>query len=248
MKNNLFILICFLAAIFGSFCGTIFGNNQANNQIASQTNNPKIQTNSSSFSSIISASSSNLINNFVSNITKNPKIDNYIEKLAIERGYKLQKENIQNLVEIDGQKLSPKAKSVFEKLKIEAKKENLDMILVSGFRSISDQQKLFLRDYNTKQFDENQVIAGEADKYIDNILSTRSIPNYSKHHTGNTIDLGCGDKNLLNFKNTKCFEWLSKNNYANAKAVGLEPSYPKNGGKMGPDPEEWEYIVALDNL
>jgi zinc D-Ala-D-Ala carboxypeptidase len=203
--------------------GISFGYNLVNNS----TNNPIIK----------------ISNSRLANITGNPKIDNYIENLAIKRGYKLQKENTQDLVEIDGQKLSVKAKNVFEKLKIEAKKENLDMVLVSGFRSVKDQQKLFLRDYNAKQFDEIQVLSGKADKHIDNILSTRSIPNYSKHHTGNTIDLGCGDKNLLNFKNTKCFNWLSKNNYANAKSLNLEPSYPKNGTKMGPDPEEWEYLV-----
>lgn len=56
------------------------------------------------------------------------------------------------------------------------------------------------------------------------------------------MDFGCNSDNLVNFKTTSCFTWISKNNYENAKRFGIIPSYPSGASNQGPNPEEWEYV------
>ncbi len=94
-----------------------------------------------------------------------------------------------------------------------------------------------------------KIISGESDKEINDILITRSIPGYSKHHTGYTIDIGCGNYLLdYSFADTECFDWLAVNNYENAKRFGFIPSYPENSGKQGPEPEPWEYVWVGEDV
>ena len=61
-------------------------------------------------------------------------------------------------------------------------------------------------------------------------------------------DLGSG-KDFTDFGSTRAYEWLSSDNYLNAKRFGFIPSYPQGAGKQGPDPEPWEYVwVGEDRL
>jgi hypothetical protein len=164
-----------------------------------------------------------------------------IQQLAEARGYKLRSEaNCKCLASEVMQGFNSMNTSIF-------RETGNELILVSGFRSVQDQRNIFL---NTITSFSNQAIAeGRADNAINEILTTRSIPGYSKHHTGYTVDFGCNDSNLLNFKNTPCYRWLSDNNYFNAKKFGFIPSYPNGVENQGPDPEEWEYIyVGVNNL
>jgi len=94
-----------------------------------------------------------------------------------------------------------------------------------------------------------QILDGKAQLFIFNELAKHSIPGYSKHHTGYTVDLGCRENGILKkysgpkgFATSKCFVWLKKNNYHNAKRFGFIPSYPKGPKKQGPNPESWEYV------
>ena len=167
--------------------------------------------------------------------------DSRIQEIAEERGYKLRPE-------ADCKCLQPLTNEAYNQMKNAiANETGLNLVLVSGFRSISDQRGIFLNQIASYS---NQVIAeGRADQAINQILVTRSIPGYSKHHTGYTLDFGCNSSDLLNFKNTACYRWLSENNYYNAKRFGFIPSYPAGAVLQGPDPEEWEYIwVGVENL
>jgi D-alanyl-D-alanine carboxypeptidase len=183
----------------------------------------------------------------VDEITEKPTIrgqidaDKKIQELAEKRGYKLRFEAICQCFQIE-------ASQDWAKLKAAASKEaDLNLVLVSGFRSIKDQRDIFLNQITNWS---NQAISeGQADEAINDILVTRSIPGYSKHHTGYTIDLGCNSQDLINFKNTLCYQWLSANNYENAKRFGFIPSYPQGATNQGPDPEQWEFVwVGEENL
>lgn len=174
--------------------------------------------------------------------------DDYIRKMAQKRGYqKRAQADETKLEEIDGQKLQTEAKEALLKMQKIAKKEGLEMVLVSAYRSNQEQQQIFIQRLGNLATIES-IKDGKSDVVLDKLLQTTSIPGYSRHHTGYTIDLGCNSTELTVFKDTKCYEWLSRDNYLNSKRFGFIPSYPKNAGLQGPDPEEWEYVWIPDNL
>lgn len=175
-------------------------------------------------------------------ITGNVAADSKIQTLAENRGYKIRSEAIDK-------KINTKTETAFSQLKQAAKTESdLDLVLVSGFRSIEAQRNIFKNQLGNA-FTNSQIANGKADDKINKVLESSSPPGYSRHHSGYTIDLGCKDDNLTNFKNTACFSWLSKNNYENSRRFGFIPSYPEGAINQGPNPEEWEYVwVGKDNL
>lgn len=171
-----------------------------------------------------------------SSITGNAQADSKIQGLAENRGYKLR---------VDGGSLKGSTSSAYTSMAAKAKEDNITLHLGSGYRSIADQRSLFLNDLPSACKENNYatIINGGCDSEINDILKTRSIPGYSKHHTGFAIDLKCTSSGTyLDFKNTECYRWVSENNYCNAKRFGFIPSYPSGAGNQGPDPEEWEYI------
>lgn len=167
--------------------------------------------------------------------------DRRIQEIAERRGYKLRPQ-------ADCRCLVPQAMTAYNQMNMAINREiGNNLVFVSGFRSVEDQRNIFLNAIS--QWSNQSIAEGRVDEAINQILITRSIPGYSKHHTGYVIDFGCNNSNLLNFKNTLCYKWLSDNNYFNAKRFGFIPSYPAGAGNQGPDPEEWEYIyVGVNNL
>jgi LAS superfamily LD-carboxypeptidase LdcB len=94
-----------------------------------------------------------------------------------------------------------------------------------------------------------EITTGQGDRAIEEVLKTSSVPGTSKHHTGLTVDLSEYKVVLTGFINTRSYQWLSQDNFFNAKRFGYVPSYPVGGTNMGPNPEPWEYIyVGIDML
>lgn len=182
-------------------------------------------------------------------IRQNPEADKKIQAIAEKRGYKLRPQAIESKLQFtDGQRLQQEAIQSWLLLKSTAAADGIQLELVSGYRSIVDQKQIFNDTLGATVTDE-QIAAGTADSQIDEVLKTTSIPGYSRHHTGFTVDFGCGNKILTIFAQTPCYEWLSKFNYLNAKRFGFIPSYPQGAGNQGPDPEAWEYVwVGERNL
>lgn len=176
-------------------------------------------------------------------ITYNQEVDSYIQKMAEKRGYRLRPISSHS-------SLNATMQQAIQALQDKAKQEaGLNFVIVSGFRSVEDQRSIFVAQMNANGVDQSLITSGSQDIVLDSILRTRSIPGYSKHHTGYTVDFGCNSYDLLGFKDTKCYEWISKDNYFNAKRFGLIPSYPSGAINQGPDPEQWEYVwVGLDVL
>ena len=192
-------------------------------------------------------------------ITGHTEADERIIKIAEKRGYRLRElADPDDLVFIDSHRLQPMAMTAWEKLKAEALSYGLELDLISGFRTVDRQREIFLdllhraaEDKTGRGFKDEEIAEGKADEAIEQILKDSSIPGYSKHHTGYTIDIvdaGSG-KPFTEFAQTKGYKWLSQNNYLNAKRFGFIPSYPPGATRQGPDPEAWEYVwVGTESL
>lgn len=182
-------------------------------------------------------------------ITGNDIADTRIRKIAEDRGYRLRSSPSVPLSSVEGQLLHTVVIDPWKRLKSAAALKGLQMSIVSGYRSENDQRNLFLQRLSAAGASVNDVADGKADAIINQVLITTSIPGYSKHHTGYTIDLLCAGYAFENFKNSPCHTWLTADNYKIAKEHGFIPSYPSLAELQGPDPEAWEYVwVGTEKL
>jgi len=187
-------------------------------------------------------------------ITGNQTADARINTIATSRGYKLRSVPVLPIVKTnepglqDDDLLQPKAYSGWKVLEEMAAKDGIPLKLNSGYRSIDNQRALFLARLRANGGDTARIAAGQADDAVVQTLLMTAPPGYSRHHTGYTIDLLCEGAGTV-FEVTKCFEWLSANNYDKAKRAGWVPSYPEGSPNQGPEPESWEYVwVGLSQV
>lgn len=183
-------------------------------------------------------------------ITGDAGADAHIQMLAEARGYRLQTEAGEGLDSADGYSLQKQTADAWRKLQAAAAEEGIFLSVTSGYRSVASQQQIFVsrlavacgEAYGSNCSNE-QIANAEADAAIDEVLKTSSIPGYSRHHSGHTVDIGQdGVGAFEDFFGTPGWDWISANNYENAKRFGFIPSYPPNAGLQGPDPEPWEYV------
>ena len=115
----------------------------------------------------------------------------------------------------------------WQAMKTAAAKDNITLIVVSGFRSPEYQETLIRK----------KLKQGEK---IENILKLLAPPGYSEHHTGRALDLntpGCSPCEV-SFEKTKAFEWLKKR----AGEFHFYLSYPKdNQYGFVYEPWHWAY-------
>lgn len=177
-------------------------------------------------------------------ITGDEPADVYIQKIAIMRGYGRRSAPVSNTFRDvgEGMLLQERASQPWLELQKAAKKEGVDLFLTAAFRSALGQREIFVSRLNEQKIVTSEIINDKYYRELDQILTTTAIPGYSRHHTGYTIDIGCMNDPKSIFDVTICFNWLSKDNYKNAKTFGWIPSYPEGAGKQGPDPETWEYV------
>lgn len=177
-------------------------------------------------------------------ITGNTEADAKIKQIAIGRGYKQRSAPVSNTFQDvgGGYLLQQKAVKPWVDLKAAAQNDGIGLGLTAAYRSADDQKNIFLRRLNTLRISPAAIAAGQNDQQVSQVLRFTAIPGYSRHHTGYTVDISCENRPASSFEFTVCFEWLSKNNYENAKKYGWIPSYPKGTSPQGPDPEAWEYV------
>jgi D-alanyl-D-alanine carboxypeptidase len=118
------------------------------------------------------------------------------------------------------QRLTAAAATAWKAMQNRAAEDGVDLVLVSGFRSINYQADLI----------RNKLEAGQK---IDAILQVNVAPGFSQHHTGDAIDIATpGYKPLLEeFEDSPAFVWLRDN----AIQFGFTMSYPRN------NPEQISY-------
>jgi D-alanyl-D-alanine carboxypeptidase len=182
-------------------------------------------------------------------ISGNDIADARIRKLAEDRGYRLRSSPTVALGSVDGYPLQIPVVASWNSLKAAAAKAGLSMSIVSAYRSVDNQRSLFLQRLAATGATIDQVAEGTADAKVNEVLITSSIPGYSKHHTGYTLDFACAGFAFEDFKNSPCQTWIAADNYKVSKEAGFIPSYPPLADLQGPDPEAWEYVwVGVDQL
>lgn len=127
---------------------------------------------------------------------------------------------------VKGNKQAVKA---LDKMATDAKKEGINLTVISGFRSIERQKQLF---YGKAQ-DRGQTPEQRA--------RLSAPPKFSEHHTGYAFDLSVDGKTEFNsnFDKTKGFKWLEQN----ASNYGFEMSFSRNNKQgVSYEPWHWRYI------
>ncbi|MFC4891513.1 D-alanyl-D-alanine carboxypeptidase family protein [Pseudofrancisella aestuarii] len=107
-----------------------------------------------------------------------------------------------------------------------AKQDNVELFIVSGFRSYEYQQGII-----------NRKLAKGIP--LEEIKKVNALPGMSEHHTGRAIDFTTvGEDEVLTerFEETVAFEWLTKN----AHKYGFKMSFPRDN-KYGFIYEPWHW-------
>lgn len=125
-------------------------------------------------------------------------------------------------------KLQKEASAAYMKMRMAAKRDGVNLIPISGFRTVEYQKGLF---------DKAVAKYGSEEK----AALWVAPPNYSEHHTGTALDIG--DKKNKNcdveacFENTPSFKWLSEN----AGKYNFYLSFSKDDTNVSYEPWHWRY-------
>lgn len=169
-------------------------------------------------------------------ITGDDELDARIWQIAFARGYQLRPVASGDLSSADGVPMQPQAAAAWAQLKAAARAAGLPFIVSSAYRSPAAQRTQFL-----------SKLSGTSDEAINAALTWWSIPGTSKHHSGYALDFRYANGTFGDFRNTPDYEWLSRDNFYNAKRFGFVPSYPDDVSAQGPNPEPWEFVwVGVD--
>lgn len=134
-------------------------------------------------------------------------------------------------------RLRKSAAAKFLQMQTAARKAGVNIVTISGFRSVAQQEHIF--------FDVKEQRGQLASKRAE----VSAPPGYSEHHTGYAVDVGDGNVPATNlnpsFENTAAFKWLEKN----AAYYSFELSFPrKNLQGVSYEPWHWRFVGDLDSL
>lgn len=125
------------------------------------------------------------------------------------------------------------AAQAYRKMSADAAAAGIRLIVISGFRSVADQNDLFFRVKEQR----NQAVSKRAE--------VSAPPGHSEHHTGYAVDIGDSDRSETNlsqsFENTPAFAWLSEH----AAKYSFELSFTK-GNTQGVSYEPWHWRFVGD--
>jgi len=128
-------------------------------------------------------------------------------------------------------KLHETAAQSYLQMEADAKADGVNFEVISGFRSIPEQQELFFEISKQR----NQTPAERA--------KVSAPPGHSEHHTGYAIDIGDANVPSTNlspsFEKTAAFQWLRNN----AARYGFEMSFPPNNSQgVMYEPWHWRFV------
>lgn len=109
--------------------------------------------------------------------------------------------------------MTPQTARAWQAMKAAALTDNVELQLVSAWRSVDYQCELIRRKL-------------ESGQEIENILSVNAAPGYSEHHSGRALDLntpGCEPLSEA-FEQTDAFRWLCEH----ARRFDFSMSYPRD--------------------
>jgi len=111
--------------------------------------------------------------------------------------------------------LSKQCANSWMKMQLDAKKDSIDIFILSGFRSYQAQCTII----------KNKIKKGMK---LGEILKENKLPGLSQHHSGNAIDIvSNGYKLSVEFEKNIAYKWLIKN----ANKYGFYLTYPKNNAE-----------------
>lgn len=134
-------------------------------------------------------------------------------------------------------RLKPEVAQTVETMMAEAKALGISLDVISGFRSLEDQQYLF--------FD----LKAERGQNAQTRAEVSAPPGYSEHHTGYAVDFVDTSQPATelnaSFESTQAFRWLKEN----AAYYGFEMSFPKdNDQNVAYEPWHWRYVGNQESL
>jgi hypothetical protein len=179
-------------------------------------------------------------------ITGHPAADSRIRHLAEVRGYRLHPRIADEQDLVFPYSVHRCVMASWRRLRAEAAENGFELSIVSGYRSVVKQRQIFLSKLGMLEIDPEAIALGTEDERIRSILEYSSIPGYSRHHTGFTIDIQYNNEGLNAFGQSPAYRWISRDNFANARRFGFLPSYPEELPGQGPVPEPWEFIWVGD--
>lgn len=146
-------------------------------------------------------------------------------------------DNLQNLVKVGAYYERPafldrEAAEAFFQLQSQSQKAGIKLIIISGFRSIADQEKLFQKQIQRRGSPEAAA-------------RLSAPPGFSEHHTGFAMDVGDGNNPSTDlkftFESTQAYRWLIQNAYL----YGFEMSFPRNNTQgVSFEPWHWRYVKS----
>lgn len=122
-------------------------------------------------------------------------------------------------------RLVPPAAQAWVAMRDRAARDAIELVPVSGFRSVARQVEIFRA----------KLAAGQA---LPDILRYVAAPGFSEHHTGRALDIGSPEHIELDedFERTAAFRWLA----THAGNFGFTLSYPRqNPHGIGYEPWHW---------
>ena len=128
------------------------------------------------------------------------------------------------------QLMTPQTLSAWQKMQEAAASANVELQLVSAFRSLEYQCGIIQRKI------ENGI-------ELNDILKVSAAPGFSEHHTGRALDLSTPGIEPLNetFELTEAFSWLQ----TNADHFGFQLSYPReNPWDIIYEPWHWAWTPS----
>jgi D-alanyl-D-alanine carboxypeptidase len=151
------------------------------------------------------------------NYGRDPRRPSYADATALE--------DVEPNIVGKAQRLAPATAQSWRQMKHTAALAGVELLLVSGFRSIRQQTDLF-----------RQKLAAGHD--IQNILRVNAAPGFSEHHTGRAIDVATPGTRPLTaeFESSRAFAWLT----ANAATFGFTMPYGR-GNSFGFEFEPWHW-------
>ena len=123
------------------------------------------------------------------------------------------------------QRLEPATAAAWCAMKQAAAEAGVQLLLVSGFRSVRHQADIIRR----------KLAAGQS---IEEILAVNAAPGFSEHHTGHAVDVATPGARPLtaDFASSEAFRWLT----ANAAAFAFRMPYER-GNRFGFEYEPWHW-------
>lgn len=118
-----------------------------------------------------------------------------------------------------------------------ARAERVNLVPLSGFRSVDEQTYLFF------------TLKAKRSLSAQERAQVSAPPGYSEHHTGYAVDIGDGDRPNTDleteFDETPAYRWLQ----ANATRFGFELSFPEDNAQgVSYEPWHWRFVGDRHSL